>query len=487
MLTSITAFSGMVHAPHPFAAQAGLAVLRAGGNAVEAAVAVGAALSVACPNLSSLGGDGVWLVSEPGQYPLCIMAIGPAAQGVNGGSGEVADLPRQPGDGGPAALTVAGLVGGWAKALSLAERWGRPLPLSDLFAEAMRLAKDGVPVSPSLAGDIARDWDRLNKDPGAAGLFGAGGEKTAVPVREGARLKQAALARTFDWLSKAGLDDFYRGDLARSLVASLERSGSILGLEDLERWHPTMGPALSIQTHRGVLAVAPPPTRSLAGLMTLGIWDQAWSYRQREAARAVADPHTLLAQASNRADQTCMAALGDPAAMSTSPEHILAVARLKEEAETLRTNSMEAPASDRGDLDRSVWFGVADRTGRMVTVQQGLNRAFGCALVLSGTGVLWQNRRDGFTSKDGANPLLPGRMPRSGLCPGFWHGADDYRMVLGVTGNRSEAMARILTELFWFAEDPHSALSTGSVFGAPSMEPERADNLTGLLMVDPAT
>ena len=138
MIRTLSAVGGMHVAPHHLAAQAGRDVLREGGNAIEAMVAAAAAIAVVYPHMNAIGGDGFWLIHEPGKPPVAIDACGSAA-GLATRDFYVGDSvipPRGP----KAALTVAGTVGGWAKALEVAAPWGQALPISRLLSDAIHHA-----------------------------------------------------------------------------------------------------------------------------------------------------------------------------------------------------------------------------------------------------------------------------------------------------------------------------------------------------------
>src|SRR5260221_5830250 len=173
---------GMVTAPHHLAAQAGLAVLRDGGNAVEAAVAAAATIAVVYPHMNAIGGDGFWLIAEPGQEPVAIEACGPAAAATTISFYREQRLTEIPSRGGLAANTVAGTVGGWQAALDHAQRWGAALPRTRLLADAIPYARSGIPVTASQRRYSRDKWEELIGPPARAPAFppgGAGPETTA--------------------------------------------------------------------------------------------------------------------------------------------------------------------------------------------------------------------------------------------------------------------------------------------------------------------
>jgi gamma-glutamyltranspeptidase len=252
MLQTTRSYGGMVVAPHHLAARAGLRVLEEGGNAIEAMVAAAAAITVVYPHMNAMGGDNFWLIHAPGAEVTGIDACGGAAA-----AADIDFYRRQghaaiPSRGPLAALTVAGAVSGWQEALKLsAGSWGGTLPVSRLLEDAIRHAEDGVAVTRTLAENARAKFAEVENAPGFKAAYLIDG---ALPA-EGARLRQPRIAATLRRLAEAGLDDFYRGDLARAIAADLERAGSPLRLADLERrcrWRwPGTGPTTCRRRPRG--------------------------------------------------------------------------------------------------------------------------------------------------------------------------------------------------------------------------------------------
>ncbi len=202
MIHTLTALGGMHVAPHHLAAQAGRDVLRDGGNAVEAMVAAAAAIAVVYPHMNAIGGDGFWLIHEPGKPPVAIDACGFVAGLAD--KAYYAGMDAIPSRGPKAALTVAGTVGGWAKALEVAAPWGNALPLSRLLSDAIRHAREGVAVTTSQSKLTHQKFDGLKDSPGFAQTYLVHGK----PPAAGHLLKQPALGRTMAELAERGLDDF---------------------------------------------------------------------------------------------------------------------------------------------------------------------------------------------------------------------------------------------------------------------------------------
>ncbi|MBW8837616.1 MAG: gamma-glutamyltransferase, partial [Burkholderia sp.] len=270
-LNSTRATRGMAVAPHALAAQSALAVLRDGGNAVEAMISAAATIAVVYPHMNSIGGDGFWLISRPGAAPVAIEACGAAALAATIDEYRSRGLTAIPTRGPLAANTVAGTVSGW----QLAHRWsadtlGGKMPVKRLLEDAIHYARHGVPVTRSQSQCVASRLDELRPVAGFAETF-LHGER--VPAT-GELFIAPRLAATLQHLADAGLDDFYRGDLARSMAGDLQSAGSLLTLADLERHEARFRTPLALKHSLGTIYNMPPPTQGLVSLLILGMLDR---------------------------------------------------------------------------------------------------------------------------------------------------------------------------------------------------------------------
>ena len=264
MLQTTRSYGGMVTAPHHLAAQAGLAVLAEGGNAIEAMIASAATIAVVYPHMNGLGGDSFWLVGRAGSTPVGIQACGRSARAADRAWYRERGCSSIPSRGPLAALTVAGTVDGWQKAYELSrDRHGGRLPLSRLLDPAIGHATEGVAVSQTLHDNATKKRPELQDVPGFAEVYLPQGAPPAV----GTRLRQPRVAETLRRLARAGLSDFYRGELARSMAADLERLGSPLRLSDLERHQASLVTPLSVDVAGHKVFNMPPPTQGLASLL----------------------------------------------------------------------------------------------------------------------------------------------------------------------------------------------------------------------------
>ena len=271
MLQTLRSNRGMVTSSHHLAAEAGLRCLRDGGNAIEAMVAAAATISVVYPHMNGLGGDGFWLISEPGRrVPRAINGVGAAGGGVDVDLYRRQGLAQIPSRGPLAANTVAGTISSWQAALEVSASWGGSMPLARLLEDATYYAQAGFPVSDSQFHNTVAKHAELMDVPGWADTFLAGTGPPAI----GALFKQPALATTFRQLATAGLDDFYRGELARSIGADLARSGSPVNAGDYEQQRAVTTDPLRVRLQCGDVYNTTPPTQGLASLLILGIFDR---------------------------------------------------------------------------------------------------------------------------------------------------------------------------------------------------------------------
>ena len=241
---------GMVTAPTALASQSALAVLREGGNAVEAMIAAAASIAVVYPHMNSIGGDGFWLIARPGEAPRGLEACGAAAAGATQALYRERGLDRIPFRGGSAANTVAGTISGWEAAHAWSrEALGGRMPLARLLADAIHYARDGIPVTRSQTLCTAAKREELRGISGFAQAFLPDGE---APVT-GARFRQPRIAATLEQLARAGLSDFYLGDLARSMARDLQAAGSPLALADLQAHQAVWKTPLSMTHSLGTL------------------------------------------------------------------------------------------------------------------------------------------------------------------------------------------------------------------------------------------
>ncbi len=428
MLQSLTAYRGMTTAPHHLASQAGLSVLRDGGNAVEAMVAMASTIAVVYPHMNGLGGDGFWLISEPGEAPVAIEACGTAAAAATPElyAGQEAIPTRGP----LAANTVAGAVDGWRTALELSAGWGGRLPLARLLEEATWHAREGIAVSESQARLTLGKLDELHGQPGFAETYLVEGR----PPAPGARLAQPGLAATLERLAEAGLEDFYRGDLGQAIGAGLQAAGSPVARADLAGYRARRVEPLSVELAAGRLHNLPPPTQGLASLTILALYERI-AAEQPEGFDFL---HRLV-EATKQAFRVRDRIVGDPDAMTEPAADQLAGALLDAAADRIDLRRAAPwPPRDPAEGD-TIWMGAIDGEGRAVSFIQSLYWEFGSGVTLAELGLVWQNRGAAFQLAPGTpRSLAPGRRPFHTLNPALARLADGSTLVYGCMGGEGQ-------------------------------------------------
>jgi len=397
-----------VAAPHHLAAEAGRDVLVQGGDAIEAMVAMAATISVVYPHNVSIGGDGFWLIREPGGRVRAIEACGYAGAGASIAAYSGLELDAVPIRGAKAALSVPGALDGWALALELSRARGGRLPLSLLLEGAVRRAREGYPVSASEARCNVMGDPALADAPGFAEAFMVEGKQAAA----GTIRRAPRLADTLEQLGRAGLADFYRGDVGREIAADLERIGAPITRDDLKRYRAEWREPLSLRLKTATLYNTPAPTQGLASLMLLGLYERLASGRPEGFAHA----HALI-EAAKRAmairDQACV----DFAHVTHDVAALLSPANLDREAAQIDMRRA-APWPLPPDKGGTVWMGAIDAAGLAASFIQSVFWDYGSGCVLPRTGVLMQNRGAAFSlDPQSRNPLVPGRRPFHTLNP----------------------------------------------------------------------
>jgi gamma-glutamyltranspeptidase/glutathione hydrolase len=445
----------MAVAPHALAAQSALDVLREGGNALEAMIAAAATIAVAYPHMNSIGGDSFWLVRVPRRSPRGIDACGAAARAASiewyAARGITQAIPHR---GGVAANTVGGAVSGWELAFRLSRKWGGRLPVKRLLADAIHYAEHGIAVTASQSSLTAARRGDLESQPGFRDTFLAGG--TAPPA--GSVFRQPRLAQTLKRLARAGLDDFYRGRLAAAIARDLAAIGSPLAPGDLARHRAKLVTPLELAHSLGTVYNMPPPTQGLVSLLILGMLD---ALEIGGTGSVSADYVHLTVEATKRAFAVRDHCLTDPAYMTVDPQALLAPAKVRELAENVDRGRAARWGAGRGPAD-TVWLGVADTAGRMVSMIQSLYHEFGAGVVLEETGINWQNRGCSFSLDPAAlNSLKPARKPFHTLNPALAVLRDGRVLVYGTMGGdgQPQTQAAVFTRMAVFGMDPQQAVA----------------------------
>jgi gamma-glutamyltranspeptidase/glutathione hydrolase len=454
MLNTARATHAIAVAPHHLASQSALAVMRDGGNAIEAMVAAAATIAVVYPHMNGIGGDSFWIIVPPGGAPIAIDACGQAALAATIEAYRSRDLAAIPVRGPLAANTVAGTVKGWHAALEVAAELGGKLPLARLLRDAIDYADAGVPVTVSQQNATRSKLAELAAQPGFKDTFLIDG---ALPLA-GQRFRQPRIARTLSLLVQDGLDSFYRGALAAEIAADLESVGSLLRGADLAACRAERKSPLRLSHSAGEVFNMTPPTQGAVSLAILGVLDRV-GLAQVEADSA--DHVHLVVEATKRAFQLRDRYITDPADMTQDPQALLTSGSLDALAASVRLDQAAPWGNGRGPGD-TVWMGTIDQSGLAVSFIQSIYHEFGSGVVLPQTGINWQNRGASFSlDADHLLALKPGKKPFHTLNPAAARLFDGRTMVYGTMGGdgQPQTQAAVFSRYVIFGQPLQTAVT----------------------------
>ena len=439
---------------HELATQAGLEILKQGGNAFDAAVAVSAALAVVEPSSSGLGGGAFWLLhraSDNFEVMVDAREVAPGAATRDMFLDEKGDVVRSRATQSALAAGIPGEPAGFAH---LAKTYGK-LPLKTSMQPAIRLAREGFPLNTRLRGGIEAKRYTFNQG-AAADVFL---RKGAVP-EVGTIIRQPDLAATLTAIAEQGADGFYKGRVAKKLVDGVKGLGGIWSLEDLASYRikerkPVYG------EYRGARIISAPPPSS-GGVALINALNILQGY-ELQALDSATRKH-LVVEAMRRVHRDRAAYLGDPDFVSVPVEMLIHPYYSVGQRASLRmdraTPSAALPgvtASEPGQ--QTTHFSILDAEGNRVAGTMSINFFFGSGLMVPGTGVLLNNEMDDFAAKPGvpngfrlvgadANAIQPGKRMLSSMTPTFIEKPDGL-MILGTPGGSYIMGMVLLATLNW--------------------------------------
>ena len=436
---------GAVAANHPLAAQAGLLALRAGGNAVDAAVATAMTLAVVEPMMSGLGGDGFYQVYEPATGRAVVFnGTGPAPAAATPVR-YAAGIPRI----GPLSVSVPGML---AALGAMHREYGR-LPWRDLLTEAITFARDGFAATRSYCHFAGECQNTLLGDRRGARIFLADGAPPALA----AAIVQSDLARALEEIASEGADTFYRGRLGRRLAAALEAAGTLVSAGDLEAFEAEQQEPIAVD-YRGFTVLEAPPNSTgfvlLEELKILGHFDLArMGLLSADAVHVMVEAKKLAFADRERwgADPRSVAA---PLEELLSPDHAARLAAGIDMRCAAPTRTIAAAAGD------TTYFCTADGDGNAVSGVQSINSGFGSGVMAGDTGILLNNRMSYWHLEPGhPNRLQPGRRVRHTMNPPLVLKDGALWCVFGTPGadNQVQINLQILTAMIDFGLDPQQA------------------------------
>ncbi|SSB98542.1 gamma-glutamyltransferase 2. Threonine peptidase. MEROPS family T03 [Pseudomonas sp. 43mfcvi1.1] len=437
--------SNMVACSQPLAAQAGLDMLRKGGNAVDAAIAAAMVLTVVEPTGCGIGSDAFAIVWD-GSKLQGLNASGRAPQAWT--PEFFAGQSKMPQRGWPA-VTVPGAVSAWVE---LSERYGK-LPFASLAEPAIGYARDGYQVTPIIAQLWKLGAERLKDQPGFAECFLPDGQ--APQAGEKIRLKDHA--RTLELIAQTKGEAFYRGELAQAIIAHANANGSVMSLDDLATHTVDWIDTLSVPYAGAVVHELPPNGQGIATLSGLTMLEALGV--GEHPVDSLETVHPVL-----EAMKLALADLDEHVAdndhMRVPSEHLLDKNYLMERA-GLVTDKAANPGHGSPKPGGTVYLSAADESGMMISFIQSNYMGFGSGVVVPGTGISLQNRGAGFSlDPQHVNYVAPRKRPFHTIIPGFVMNADGTPLMsFGLMGGPMQAQGHLqmMMRILRYKQNPQAA------------------------------
>lgn len=437
----------IVSTSHPLAAQSGLQMLFKGGSAVDAAIAAAAVITMTEPVSCGLGGDAFAIVWHEGKaHGLNASGHAPMAwnpdyfaQKYGRNAQGYANAPKR----GVDAVTVPGVVGGWA---ALHEKFGR-LPFSDLMAPAAAIAERGYAVPPVVAHKWAAAVPEIADQPGYAEAFMPNGRAPRV----GERFALPAAAETFRLIGQTNGRTMYDGEMAKRMVEHLRAHGGVHTLEDFAAYAPQWVEPLTKDFRGFTLHELPPNGQGIAALIAVGILEQ---FDISALPLDGVQSQHLQIEAMKLAFADLYRYVSDPGAMTVTPEQMLAPAYLAARAKLIDPERATHFGAGVPDAGGTIYLSAADESGMMISFIQSNYMGFGSGVVVPNTGISLQNRGCGF-SMDEASPNVVGghKRPFHTIIPGFLSKQGAPVMSFGVMGGDIQPQGHLQTLVRMLAYD----------------------------------
>ena len=468
---------GIVAAESPLASQAGIEILRSGGNAIDAAIAANAVMGVVAPMSNGIGGDLFAIIYDAKSGKLYgINASGPAPAALNAQMLRDKGMERMPLRG-IHSVTVPGAIDGWQK---MEERFGRK-KLADTLAPAIRIAEEGFPVTEWIANLWASDARWVKDDPEANKLYLRNGE----PVKLGEIFKNPDLARSLRAISIGGRDAFYKGDIARSIVETSQHDQGTMTMDDMASYASEWVEPLSTAYRGWEVYELPPNGQGVAALEMLNIMESFPIGRQPAMAAPGAEqtsaPSALNLWSLNQTDSLHMMIeakklayadlrkyigepKGNPVVMAAakgmlSKEYAAQRAKLIDMEHASCAVDAGTPMPAGGD---TIYLSAVDKDGNMVSLIQSNYEHFGSGLVAKGTGFVLQDRGALFHLEKGSpNELTGKKRPLHTIIPAFME-QGQTRIAFGIMGgwNQAQAHAQYVSHIVDFHQNIQMAMET---------------------------
>lgn len=450
--SAVMSRGGMVATSQPLAAQAGVEMLRRGGNAIDAAIATAAALNVVEPMSTGLGGDAFALIYLGSSRELkALNASGRSPYAATPEAYRKMGYRQMP-EKGIHAVTVPGTLDGWC---TLLEKYGT-MSLGQVLAPAIRLAEDGFPVTEIISHSWEKQRSLLERDAGAARVYLPAGRAP----RAGEVVVQAELAETLKKIARGGRDVFYRGEIAEAIVDCAQKQGGLMTLQDLNDHTSTWVTPISTNYRGYEIYQCPPNGQGLVALLALNILagDDLRSLGHNSAAYL-----HLLIEALKLGFADAGKYVADPDFADIPLQELLSASY----AERQRRRIDQGRAGEKvaagvpevaGD---TVYLATSDGEGNSVSFINSLYQAFGSGVVVEGTGICLQNRGALFSLEAGhRNVLEPHKRPYHTIIPGIVFKDGELFLTFGVMGGfmQPQGHVQLLLNIIDFGMDVQTAL-----------------------------
>ncbi|QTN25845.1 gamma-glutamyltransferase family protein [Rhizobacter sp. AJA081-3] len=442
----------IVATSHPLAAQAGLRMLAAGGNAVDAAIAAAAAMTIVEPCSNGLGSDAFAILWD-GKKLHGLNASGCAPQAWTPGyfRGKYGEDARTPPKRGWDSVTVPGAVSAW---MALSEKFGK-LPFADLMAPAIEIAERGyaVPVVVRQKWAAAAALPELTDQPGFAQAFLP--HARAPQVGELFRFHEAA--RTLKLIAQTKGEAFYRGEVAQAIEKHARAHGGALRAADLAAYRPEWVEPLAKRYAGHTLHEIPPNGQGIAALIALGILS---NFDLQGLKADSTEVQHLQVEAMKLAFADTYRYVSDPASMEHTPAQMLDDAYLASRARLIDRNKAQDFGAGNPVKGGTIYLTAVDERGMMISFIQSNYMGFGSGVVVPGYGVSLQNRGHGFSLRPTSpNVVAPGKKPFHTIIPAFLTKNGLPQMSFGVMGGNMQPQGHLqtLVRMLDFRQEPQAA------------------------------
>ncbi len=434
--SQVIAQHGMAATSHPLSTQVALDVLKAGGNAIDAAIAANAMEGVVEPHVNGIGGDLYAIVWDAKTKKLYgINGSGRSPKSLTLAEFKKRGLTHIPSTG-PLPISVPGCVDAW---FELSKKFGT-MPMSKVLEKAVSYARNGFPVHGELASALARVPANYGKFPNVAQHYYPSGK---VPA-EGDVFKNPNLANTLERIGKEGRDVFYKGDMARTMDAFMKKNGGFLSYEDLATHTSTWIDPVSVNYRGYDVWELPPNGQGIAALQMLNILE---GYDFSKIKLGSAEHVHLFTEAKKLVFEDRAKYYADmdfakiPVKSLISEEYAAERRKLINLARASRHFDAGNPALKDGD---TIYMTVADKDGNMVSLIQSNYRGFGSGMMPDGLGFMFQDRGELYSLKEGENnTYAPGKRPFHTIIPAFMTKDGEPIMSFGVMGGGYQPMGHV--------------------------------------------